>query len=97
MDLWAVFMAANYGHLVEQHAHHMDPDVLALIERGNRLGAVEYKRLDLVRTDVSAPARTRPRQPRRAALSDHRHRTAAGREGRPFAGPAARRRPPSRP
>jgi Asp-tRNA(Asn)/Glu-tRNA(Gln) amidotransferase A subunit family amidase len=52
VDLWAVFMAANYGHLVQQHAHHMDPDVLALIERGNRLGAVEYKRLDLVRTDV---------------------------------------------
>jgi Asp-tRNA(Asn)/Glu-tRNA(Gln) amidotransferase A subunit family amidase len=51
-ELWAVFMAANYGHLVEQHAHHMDPDVLALIERGNSLSAVEYKRLDLVRTDI---------------------------------------------
>ena len=51
-ELWAVFLAANYGHLVEQHAHHMDPDVLALIERGNTISAVQYKRLDLVRTDV---------------------------------------------
>ena len=51
VDLWAVFMAANYGHLVEQHAPHGSRRA-ALIERGNRLGAVEYKRLDLVRTDV---------------------------------------------
>jgi Asp-tRNA(Asn)/Glu-tRNA(Gln) amidotransferase A subunit family amidase len=51
-ELWAVFMAANYGHLVREHEHHMDRDVLALIERGNSLRAVEYKRLDLVRTEV---------------------------------------------
>jgi Asp-tRNA(Asn)/Glu-tRNA(Gln) amidotransferase A subunit family amidase len=50
VDLWSVFMASYYGHLVEQYAPKMDPDVLRLIERGNALSAVQLKRLELART-----------------------------------------------
>lgn len=50
MDLWSVFMATYYGHLVESFAAKMDPDVLRLIERGNKLSAVQLKTLELERT-----------------------------------------------
>jgi Asp-tRNA(Asn)/Glu-tRNA(Gln) amidotransferase A subunit family amidase len=52
VDLWSVFMATYYGHLVEPYAAKMDPDVLRLIERGNTLSAVQLKRLELARTDL---------------------------------------------
>jgi len=52
VDLWAVFMATYYGHLVEKYRDKMDPDVLQLIDRGNRLSAVHIKRLELRRTDL---------------------------------------------
>lgn len=52
LDLWGVFMATYYGDLVGQYRDRMDPDVLDLIERGNRLSAVEVKRLELERTDL---------------------------------------------
>jgi Asp-tRNA(Asn)/Glu-tRNA(Gln) amidotransferase A subunit family amidase len=52
VDLWGVFMATYYGHLVEKYRDKMDPDVLTLIERGNRLSAVHIKRLELQRTDL---------------------------------------------
>ena len=50
--LWAVFMAAYYGHLLDQFGHLMTPGVVRLIERGNSMGAVEYKRLEIARTDM---------------------------------------------
>ena len=50
VDLWSVFMATYYGHLVERYAAKMDPDVLQLIERGNTLSAVHLKGLELERT-----------------------------------------------
>ncbi|MEP6661012.1 MAG: amidase [Acidimicrobiales bacterium] len=52
VDLWGVFMAAYYGHLVEEFRARMDPDVLGLIELGNSLSAVHVKRLEIERTDV---------------------------------------------
>jgi Asp-tRNA(Asn)/Glu-tRNA(Gln) amidotransferase A subunit family amidase len=52
VDLWGVFMAAYYGHLVEEFAARMDPDVLGLIELGNSLSAVHVKRLEIERTDL---------------------------------------------
>ncbi len=52
LHLWSVFMAANYGHLVAEHGEHMDPDVLALIRRGEAMTAVEHKRLDHARTSL---------------------------------------------
>ena len=48
--LWDVFMAAYYGHLVADFGDQMTPDVLALIERGNDMGAVAYKQVEFVRT-----------------------------------------------
>lgn len=50
--MWAVFMASYYGHLVHDHGHRMDREVLHLIEVGNSMSAVAYKRLEMVRTDV---------------------------------------------
>jgi Asp-tRNA(Asn)/Glu-tRNA(Gln) amidotransferase A subunit family amidase len=50
--LWAVFMAAYYGDRLEPFRDKMDPDVVGLIEAGRRVSAVEYKRLELVRTDL---------------------------------------------
>jgi Asp-tRNA(Asn)/Glu-tRNA(Gln) amidotransferase A subunit family amidase len=52
MVLWAVFMAAYFGDLVEAHAHHMDPQVLDLIESGRRVSAPDHKRIELVRTEM---------------------------------------------
>jgi Asp-tRNA(Asn)/Glu-tRNA(Gln) amidotransferase A subunit family amidase len=52
VDLWGVFMATYYGHLVEKYRDKMDPEVLKLIERGNRLSAVHVKRLELKRTEL---------------------------------------------
>lgn len=48
--LWDVFMAANYGHLVEDFGDRMTPEVLGLIRRGNAMSAVEYKQVELTRT-----------------------------------------------
>jgi Asp-tRNA(Asn)/Glu-tRNA(Gln) amidotransferase A subunit family amidase len=50
VDLWSVFMATYYGRLVDSFAAKMDPDVLELIERGNKLSAVQLKTLELERT-----------------------------------------------
>jgi Asp-tRNA(Asn)/Glu-tRNA(Gln) amidotransferase A subunit family amidase len=50
--LWGVFMAAYFGHLVAEFGDRMDPAVLALIDAGNRVSAADYKRIELVRTDL---------------------------------------------
>jgi Asp-tRNA(Asn)/Glu-tRNA(Gln) amidotransferase A subunit family amidase len=52
MDLWAVFMAGYYGHLLDEHGHHMDERVVSLITRGTELSAAHVKRLDIERTDL---------------------------------------------
>ena len=52
VDLWGVFMATYYGHLVGEYRDKMDPEVLELIERGNSLSAVHIKRLELLRTEL---------------------------------------------
>ena len=52
VELWGVFMAAYYGHLVDQHRDRMDPDVLRLIELGQSISAVHYKRLEIERSDL---------------------------------------------
>lgn len=52
VELWAVFMAAYYGHLVDEHRERMDPDVLGLIAMGEAMTAVHYKRLEVERTSL---------------------------------------------
>jgi Asp-tRNA(Asn)/Glu-tRNA(Gln) amidotransferase A subunit family amidase len=51
-ELWGVFMAAYFGHFVEEFHERMDPDVLRLIDLGNSLSAVQLKRLEIERTEV---------------------------------------------
>ena len=50
--LWAVFMATYYGHLVPEFGDRMDPNVLAIIENGFAMSAVEYKKVDYARSDL---------------------------------------------
>jgi Asp-tRNA(Asn)/Glu-tRNA(Gln) amidotransferase A subunit family amidase len=50
--LWGVFMAGYYGHLVSEHGERMDPAVRGLIDAGNAVSAADYKRVELVRTDL---------------------------------------------
>ena len=52
IELWTVFMAANYGELVAAHGERMDPEVLQLIAAGEAMSAVHYKRLERVRTSL---------------------------------------------
>ena len=49
-DLWCVFMAAFFGEALEDYRARMDPIVVELIERGQTLNAVAYKRVELLRT-----------------------------------------------
>jgi amidase/aspartyl-tRNA(Asn)/glutamyl-tRNA(Gln) amidotransferase subunit A len=51
-ELWGVFMAGYFGHLVDEYRDRMDPDVLKLIELGQSLSAVHVKHLELERTDL---------------------------------------------
>lgn len=50
--LWGVFMAAYFGHLRAEFGDRMDPNVLALMDIGDGVSAPEYKRIELVRTDI---------------------------------------------
>jgi Asp-tRNA(Asn)/Glu-tRNA(Gln) amidotransferase A subunit family amidase len=50
--LWAVFMAAYYGDLLEAFGERMDPAVVRLITVGGEVSAVEHKRLEIHRTGL---------------------------------------------
>lgn len=49
-EYWKVFMAAYFGHHLEEWRERMDPNVVALIEGGMAISAVEYKRLEITRS-----------------------------------------------
>jgi Asp-tRNA(Asn)/Glu-tRNA(Gln) amidotransferase A subunit family amidase len=51
VEVWQVFMAAYFGHLLEQYREKMDPHVVALIEAGNKMPAAHYKRIEIERTE----------------------------------------------
>jgi Asp-tRNA(Asn)/Glu-tRNA(Gln) amidotransferase A subunit family amidase len=51
-DLWCVFMSAFFGDELADHRHHMDPSVVAMIERGLAMNATAYKRVELLRTSM---------------------------------------------
>ena len=70
VELWQVFMAANYGELVAAHRERMDPEVLRLIAAGESMSAVRYKRLERVRNVAVAPAAQCARRPRCPAVPD---------------------------
>jgi Asp-tRNA(Asn)/Glu-tRNA(Gln) amidotransferase A subunit family amidase len=51
-DLWCVFMSAFFGQEVESYRDRMDPAVVAMIERGQGMGATAYKQVELLRTSM---------------------------------------------
>lgn len=48
--LWQLFMASNFGHLLEAWRDKMDPTVVGLIEAGRKLSALEVKRGEQLRS-----------------------------------------------
>ncbi len=50
--LWNVLVASFFGQYLEQWREAMDPQVVAQIEAGRTVSAVEYRRLEYVRTRV---------------------------------------------
>ncbi len=49
--LWQVFMAAYFGHHLGEWRHRMDPNVVALMDAGFKVSAVDYKKTEIVRTE----------------------------------------------
>ena len=50
LEMWGIFMAAYYGHLVEEHQSSMDPLVVWLIQLGETFSAPDAKRMEIERT-----------------------------------------------
>lgn len=51
-DWWGVYLAACFGDLLDAHREAMDPHVVKLMEAGLKLGAVPFKRIETIRTDL---------------------------------------------
>jgi len=49
-DYWCVYLAAAAEDLLADHRQVMDPEFLALVDRGLSMSAVEFRRLDEIRT-----------------------------------------------
>ena len=49
-DLWSVYMATYYGRFLDEFRDRMSPRVVALIEAGMAMSAVDLKRTELART-----------------------------------------------
>lgn len=49
---WGVYLAAIFGHVLDEYRDRMDPRLLAFIDDGLAMGAVEFKRLEFVRTQA---------------------------------------------
>ena len=47
---WGVLLAACFGHHLQAHRERMDPRLVALMQRGLSMNAVEFKRIELLRT-----------------------------------------------
>lgn len=50
LEMWGIFMATYYGHLVDEHKTIMDPLVLWLIQLGESFSAVDAKHMEIERT-----------------------------------------------
>lgn len=57
LDWWGVYLAAGFGHLLADWRAKMDPEVVDLMEAGLALGAVDFKRIETVRTAMWAALR----------------------------------------
>jgi Asp-tRNA(Asn)/Glu-tRNA(Gln) amidotransferase A subunit family amidase len=52
VEHWGVYLAAIFGHVLPAHRARMDPRLLAYMDAGLAMGAVDFKRLEFVRTDA---------------------------------------------
>jgi Asp-tRNA(Asn)/Glu-tRNA(Gln) amidotransferase A subunit family amidase len=50
VDHWGVYLAAIFGDKLDEFRERMDPRVVRLMEDGLALGAVDFKRIEFVRT-----------------------------------------------
>ena len=51
-DWWGVYIAAGFGHLLPERRDELDPYVVRLMEAGLAMGAVPFKRIEAVRTEL---------------------------------------------
>jgi Asp-tRNA(Asn)/Glu-tRNA(Gln) amidotransferase A subunit family amidase len=51
VDHWGVYLAAIFGHELGEFRDRMDPRVVSLLERGFAMNAVDFKRLEFLRTE----------------------------------------------
>jgi Asp-tRNA(Asn)/Glu-tRNA(Gln) amidotransferase A subunit family amidase len=49
---WCVYLAAFFGDKLAQYRDRMDPNVVAIIETGLAMNAVEFKRTEFLRTEM---------------------------------------------
>ncbi len=47
---WSVYLATFFGHHLERHRAQMDPRLIAYLERGLAMGAVEFKAIEIERS-----------------------------------------------
>jgi Asp-tRNA(Asn)/Glu-tRNA(Gln) amidotransferase A subunit family amidase len=50
VDHWRVYLATFFGDKLPEYRAKMDPNVVALIEAGLKMSAVEFKRIEFIRT-----------------------------------------------
>src|SRR6266404_6196614 len=49
---WGVYLASFFGHKLEEFRPKMDPNVVRLIEAGLAMNAVDFKRIEFLRTEM---------------------------------------------
>lgn len=49
-DIWNVYLAAAGAHILDEYRNRMDPVLVALMDAGHVMSAVDYRRLEEVRT-----------------------------------------------
>lgn len=49
---WAVYLATFFGHTLKTHRAKMDPKVIAYLDNGLAMSAVEFKSLEIARTSA---------------------------------------------
>ena len=49
---WGVYLAAIFGHVIPRYRDRMDPRLLAYMDDGLSMRAVDFKRLEFVRTEA---------------------------------------------
>jgi Asp-tRNA(Asn)/Glu-tRNA(Gln) amidotransferase A subunit family amidase len=48
---WCVYLATFFGHTLKTHRDQLDPNVVRLMEAGLAMNAVEFKRIEIARTE----------------------------------------------